>query len=236
MRKIIFISMLLPLLLKASTNYAALFQSDSSVESRSKLKPKIFSTGARPRLQFGAQIGGNLNYFIYKNGLQRDESAGYQGGVFFRITRQKAFVQFELNFIRSLVAIKEGIFTTRLQNSIPFDVFKIKYHTVGIPFVFGVYAVKKPIYKLRFYNGIEAEFITKTKVTISQDKKEVYKLNKDEKRDIFRPAQFSYQLAMGMDVAMFIFDAKYSVGMRSFFKENYRTQTHIFQFTVGAIF
>jgi hypothetical protein len=41
---------------------------------------------------------------------------------------------------------------------------------------------------------------------------------------------------MGMDIAMFIFDAKYSVGMRSFFKEDYRTQTHLFQFTVGAIF
>jgi hypothetical protein len=39
-----------------------------------------------------------------------------------------------------------------------------------------------------------------------------------------------------MDIAMFIFDIKYSVGLRSFFRENYRTQTNLFQFTVGAIF
>lgn len=236
MRKITFICFLFPFLLKASTNYVAIFQSDSSTVARTKLQPKIFSTGARPRLQFGAQLGANLNYFVYKNGLQRDQSAGYQGGIFFRVTRQKAFVQFELNFMRSVVSIKNGILTTQFRNNIPFDVLKMKYHTVGIPFIFGVYAVKKPIYKLRFYNGIEAEFIAKTRVTVNQNNNEVYKLKREEKRDIFRPAQFSYQLAMGMDIAMFIFDAKYSVGMRSFFKENYRTQTHLFQFTVGAIF
>ncbi|HNY56328.1 MAG: outer membrane beta-barrel protein [Chitinophagales bacterium] len=199
-------------------------------------KPEIFKTGSRPHLQFGGQVGANLNYFVYKNGVQRDVSAGYQGGFFFRVTRQKAFVQFELNFLRSTVKLKNGIFSSQFGNNIPFSELKMKYHTVGIPFIFGAYAVKKPIYKLRFYNGIEAEFIAKTKATISQNNNEVYRLKREEKRDIFRPAQFSYQLGMGMDIAMFIFDAKYNVGMRSFFKENYRTQTHLFQFTVGAIF
>ena len=69
-------------------------------------KPEIFKTGSRPHLQFGGQIGANLNYFVYKNGVQRDVSAGYQGGFFFRVTRQKAFVQFELNFLRSTVKLK----------------------------------------------------------------------------------------------------------------------------------
>ena len=199
-------------------------------------KPTLFKSGSRPRLQFGGQVGANLNYFVYKNGVQRDVSAGYQGGFFFRVSRQKAFVQFELNFMRSTVFLKNGIFDSKIGNDIPFEELKLKYHTVGIPFIFGAYAVKKTIYKLRFYNGIEAEFVTKVNATISQNDNEVYRLKRPEKRDIFRPAQFSYQLGMGMDIAMFIFDAKYSVGMRSFFKEDYRTQTHLFQFTVGAIF
>lgn len=80
------------------------------------------------------------------------------------------------------------------------------------------------------------EFLTKARVTIDQNSGEVFKLTRKEKQQIFRPTQFSYQLGMGMDIAMFIFDFKYSVGMRSFFKEEYRTQTHLFQFTVGAIF
>lgn len=199
-------------------------------------KPKIFKTGAKPRLQFGGQIGANLNYFRYKNGIQRDVSAGYQGGFFFRVSRQKAFVQFETNFMRSTVFLNNGVFNSEIGNNIPFSELKLKYHTVGIPFIFGAYAVKKPLYKLRFYNGIEAEFITKVKATILQNDNAIYQLTKTEKRQIFRPEQFSYQLGMGMDIAMFIFDIKYSVGMRSFFKEDYRTQTHLFQFTIGAIF
>lgn len=199
-------------------------------------KPKIFKTGSRLRLQFGGQVGANLNYFVYKNGTQRDASVGYQGGLFFRVTRQKAFVQFEMNFLRSTVFLKNGVFNNKFGNNIPFDELKLKYHTVGIPFIFGAYAVKKPIYKLRFYNGLELEFITKTTAILTKNSNEVYRLKRTDKRDIFRPTQFSYQLGMGMDIAMFILDAKYSVGMRSFFKENYRTQTHLFQFTVGAIF
>ncbi|MFN8260342.1 MAG: outer membrane beta-barrel protein [Chitinophagales bacterium] len=226
MKNIIVIVFLLPLYVCATPDSLAL----------KNAKPKIFKTGSRPRLQFGAQVGANLNYFVYKNGVQRDVSAGYQGGFFFRVTRQKAFVQFEMNFLRSTVKLKNGVFSSQFGNNIPFSELKMKYHTVGIPFIFGAYAVKKPIYKLRFYNGIEAEFIAKTKATITQNNNEVYRLKRQEKRDIFRPAQFSYQLGMGMDIAMFIFDAKYSVGTRSFFKENYRTQTHLFQFTVGAIF
>lgn len=199
-------------------------------------KPQIFKTGGRPHLQFGGQVGANLNYFRYKNGIQTDVSAGYQGGVFFRVSRQKAFVQFEINFMRSLVKLKNGVFTGEIGNNVPFDELKLKYHTLGIPFIFGAYAVKKPLYKLRFYNGIEADFLTKVKATIVQNDNEIYRLSRPEKRQIFRPEQFSYQLGMGMDIAMFIFDIKYSVGMRSFFKEDYRTQTHLFQFTIGAIF
>ena len=199
-------------------------------------KPQIFKKGGRLRLQLGGQIGANLNYFRYKNGIQSDVSAGYQGGFFFRVSRQKAFVQFELNFLRSTVFLKNGVFNREIGNNVQFDELKLKYHTVGIPFIFGAYAVKKPLYKLRFYNGIEAEFLTKVKATIEQNDNEIYRLTRPEKRQIFRPEQFSYQLGMGMDIAMFIFDAKYNVGMRSFFKENYRTQTHLFQFTVGAIF
>jgi hypothetical protein len=202
----------------------------------SMARPDIFTSGGRPHFQFGPQAGGNINYFKYNNGLKRDEAAGYQGGLFFRMSRQIAFVQFELNFLRSAVNFTHGTFTTQHRNNIPFDILKMKYHMVGVPFLFGVYAVKKPIYKLRFYNGIEMEFLTKARVTINQNSGEVLKLTRKEKQKIFRPTQFSYQLGMGMDIAMFIFDFKYSVGMRSFFKEEFRTQTHLFQFTVGAIF
>lgn len=216
MKKALLIGMLLPFFLMA--------------------KPELFKTGGRPRLQIGGQVGANLNYFIYKKGNQKDESAGYQGGIFLRATRQIAFIQFELNFLRASVNFKNGVFTKQINDSIPFDVLKMRYHTLGMPITFGVYAVKKPIFKLRFYNGIEMEIIAKTKVTLKQNDKEIYKLSRVERRAIFRPTQFSYILATGMDIAMFTFDVKYSIGFRSFFKEDYRTQTHLFQFTVGAIF
>ena len=43
-------------------------------------------------------------------------------------------------------------------------------------------------------------------------------------------------MGMGMDVAMFIMDFRYNLGFRNFYKEQYRTQTHLFQTTVGVIF
>lgn len=216
MKKVLTILLLLPLLASA--------------------RPEMFKTGARPRLQFGGQVGANLNYFIYQNGNQRDLAAGYQGGFFLRVSRQRIFAQFELNFMRSTVFLTNGVFNNEFGKNITYDRLKFKYHTVGIPFIFGAYAIKKPMYKLRIYNGIEAEFITKAKAYLEQGNNKVYNLKRNEKRQILRPEQFSYQVGAGMDIAMFIFDIKYSVGMRSFFKENYRTQTNLFQFTVGAIF
>ena len=199
-------------------------------------KPTLFKTGGRPKLQYGGQIGVNLNYFIYRNGLQKDVSFGYQGGLFLRVSRKKVFAQFEVNMLRSTVNITNGVFNNKFGRNITYDNLKFKYYTVGIPFILGGYAVKKPLYKLRFDSGIQAEFITKTNAKIEQNNREFYRLKRDEKRDILRPAQFSYLLGSGFDVAMFVFDIKYSVGMLSFFKDSYRTQTNLFQFNVGVIF
>lgn len=202
-------------------------------------KPEIFKTGEHLHMQIGGSTGANFNYFIYEPNRfmgQSDIAAGYQGGFFFRLSRSKAFAQFELNYLWSQVFLKNGVFTNEIGNHILFDKLTFRYHTFGIPFIFGAYAVKKPLYKLRFYNGIEGDFITKTKAILNKNDDEVYKLKRSEKRDILRPAQFSYQLGMGMDIAYFIFDVKYNLGFRSFYKEEYRTQTHLFQFTVGAIF
>jgi hypothetical protein len=200
-------------------------------------KPKIFTTGSRPRLQFGFQTGVNFNYFIYdKNRKQKDVAAGYQGGIYFRVSRQKVFVQFEMNYLWSEVFLKNGVFTSDFGQNLPFDQITFRYHTFGIPFIFGAYAVKKPVYKLRFYNGLEADFICKSRVVIDKSSRDIYRLKRSEKRDILRPEQFSYQLGMGMDIAMFIFDVKYNLGFRNFFREQFRTQTHLFQITVGAVF
>jgi hypothetical protein len=197
--------------------------------------PKVFKTGSRPRLQYGAQAGANLNYFMYRNGLQKDVSAGYQGGLFMRVSRKKIFAQFEVNVMNSTVSITNGIFNNQFSNN-SYENLKFRYNTIGIPLILGGYAVKKPLYKVRLYSGVEAQFITKANVFIQQNNKDFYRLKREEKRDILRPAQISYMMGSGMDIAMFIFDIKYSVNMTSFFKENYRTQTNLFQFTVGVIF
>ena len=203
---------------------------------KQKRKPLFFKTGSRIHLQLGGQLGGNINYFKYKNGLQRDVSVGYQGGLFLRVSRQLAFVQIEINMLRSLVFLENGVFNREIGSNIPFDKLKLKYYTVGMPLIFGVYAVKNPLYKLRIYSGLELDFLTKVKATIEQNDNEIYRLTKPEKRNIFRTTQFSFQLGTGMDIAMFIFDVKYRIGMSSYFRERYRTQTHLFQFTMGAIF
>jgi hypothetical protein len=200
-------------------------------------EPHVFRMGARPKLQLGFQTGANINYFIYRNqNVQKDVAGGYQGGLFFRISRQKVYAQFEMNYLWSQVFLKNGIFTTDFGNNIPFDNLSFRYHTFGLPFIFGAMAVKKPIFKLRFYNGIESDFILRTRAVLEQNDLETYRLKRSEKRSVLRPEQFSYQLGSGMDIAMFVFDFKYNLGFRSFYKETYRTQTHLFQFTAGVIF
>lgn len=235
-RALILLLLLFPALLFADTT-------DTSLQARVRKvsKPEIFKTGGRPRLQFGFQTGAVINYFIYDHDFkqkyrQKDVAGGYVGGLFFRVSRQKAFFQFEMNYLWQEVFLKNGVFTNEIGDSILFDQLTFRYHTFSLPFIFGAYAVKKPLYKLRFYNGIEADFITKTRAILNKNNEDIYKLKRSEKRNILRPEQFSYQLGMGMDVAMFIFDVKYNLGFRSFYKEQYRTQTHLFEFTVGAIF
>jgi hypothetical protein len=196
----------------------------------------VFRAGSRPHVQFGTTFGFNTNFFKYKNINQRDVAAGFQGGVFIRVTRQKAFAQVETNYLWSEVFLKNGIFTNSFGKNIPFDQLTFKYHTFGIPFIFGCIPVKKSIYKLRVYNGIEADFIMNAKAVLTQNDNEIYRLKRKEKKDILKPAQFSYQMGIGMDVAMFVIDVKYNLGFRSFYREKYRTQTHLFQVTAGFIF
>ncbi len=202
-----------------------------------EMKPHVFKTGARPKMQVGFQSGVNINHYIYENKGQKDIGAGYQGGIFFRVSRQKVFAQFEMNYLWTQVHINSDALTGTFGPNISINHMTMRYHTFGIPFIFGAIPVKKPIFKWRIYNGIEADFIMKTHAVLyQQNSTEVYKLKQYEKRAILRPEQFSYQLGTGMDIAMFIFDFKYNLGFRSFYKEVFRTQTHMFQMTAGVIF
>lgn len=203
----------------------------------SRAEIKMFKTGGRIHFQYGLNVGYNLNYFIYKNGVQKDVSSGWQGGAFLRVSRSRVFAQLDLNYLRSEVFIKNGILTTNFGNNIPFDKLTFRYHTLGIPVVLGGLVVRKPLYKLRLYTGMEVDMVTKVKAFFTQNNVDYIRgLRKNEKRDLIRTTQFSYQMGTGMDIAMFVFDFRYNLGFRNFYKEQYRTQTHLFQTTVGVIF
>ena len=199
---------------------------------------KLFKTGGRIHFQYGANIGYNLNYFIYRTTLQqRDVASGYQGGVFLRVSRSRVFVQMDFDYQHSKVFIRNGNITTKFGNNIPFDKLTFRYNTLGIPIVLGGLVVKKPLYKMRLFTGIEVDLVTKIKALYTQNNLDYSRsLRKKDKRDLIRPAQFSYQMGMGMDIAMFVMDFRYNLGFRNFYKEQYRTQTHLFQTTVGVIF
>ena len=202
-----------------------------------EMKPHVFKIGARPKLNIGFQTGVNIDHYVYQKKNQKDVGVGYQGGLFFRISRQKVFAQFEMNYLWLQVHINSNALTGTIAQNKPIDYLTLRYHTFGIPFIFGAIPVKKPIFKWRIYNGIEADFIMKAHAVLyQQNSKEVYKLKQYEKRAILRPEQFSYQLGTGIDIAMFVFDFRYNLGFRSFYKEVFRTQTHMFQMTAGVIF
>lgn len=203
----------------------------------SRAEIRLFKTGGRIHFQYGANVGYNLNYFVYKNDNQKDVASGYQGGLFMRVSRSRVFVQADLSYMHSKVFIKNGVFTTKFGNNIPFDKLTFKYNTIAIPVVIGGLVVRKPLYKMRLFTGIEVDLVTKVKAFYTQNNIDyVRSLRKKDKRDLIRPAQFSYQMGMGMDIAMFVFDFRYNLGFRNFYKEQYRTQTHLFQTTVGVIF
>ncbi len=198
---------------------------------------RLFKTGGRIHFQYGFHAGYNLNYFIYKNNQQRDVASGYQGGIFMRVSRARVFAQLDLLYMHSKVFIRNGILTTQFNNNIPFEKLTFRYNSIGIPVVLGGIVVKKPLYKMRLYTGLEVDLVTKIRANYTQNNIEYEKhLQKKSKRALIRPAQFSYQMGAGMDIAMFIMDFRYNLGFRNFYKEQYRTQTHLFQTTIGVIF
>lgn len=200
-------------------------------------RPRLFSTGSRLKFQFGGSAGYNLNYFIYRTDAQRDVSSGYQAGVFFRISRSRVFSQMEFNFRGSEVRLHNENLVLNSGTLLHVDKLSFKYHTFSIPLIFGGYAVKKPLYKIRFYNGMVTDFILKTNVIYTENNSDkIYKLPRKEKRDALYPVQLNYMLGAGADIAFFTLDVRYNLGFRNFYKEEFRTQTHIFEFTLGLIF
>lgn len=198
---------------------------------------KIFKTGGRIHFQYGVNVGYNLNYFIYKNDNQKDIASGYQGGLFLRVSRSRVYVQMDFDYMHSKVFIKKGTLNTKFGNNIPFDKLTFRYNTIGIPVVLGGMVVKNPLYKLRLYTGLEVDMVTSVKASFTQNNLDYTRsLRRKDKRELIRPAQFSYQMGMGMDIAMFVMDFRYNLGFRNFYKEQYRTQTHLFQTTIGVIF
>ncbi|MBK8353026.1 MAG: outer membrane beta-barrel protein [Saprospirales bacterium] len=157
--------------------------------------------------------------------------------MFVRVSRSRVFVQLDLDYMHSKVFIKNGTLTTRFGNNIPFDKLTFRYNTIGIPIVLGGLVVKKPSYKMRLYTGLEVDLVTKIKAQYTQNNIDfTSSLRKKDKRDLIRPAQFSYQMGMGMDVAMFIMDFRYNLGFRNFIKNNIERKLIYFKLLLALFF
>ena len=201
-----------------------------------------FRSGKRMHLQLGGDIGLNLNYFVYKENRIRtfkDIGVGYQGGFFFRISKGSIYTQFDFNFLRTTFFVDGVVFD---DPNITVNQTSLRFNSLGIPVVLGVYAYKNPLFKLRFFTGIEPYFMVKSRIFYDinnngENQLIEYKLSRTEKREYFKAAQLSYQFGSGVDIAMFTIDFKYSLGLVNYIKDDVvRTQTHLFQLLFGVIF
>lgn len=201
-----------------------------------------FKSGNRPHLQFGGDLGINLNYFIYRSNNVRegkDVGVGYQGGFFLRVSKGSIYTQFDFNFLRTTFPIKGLDFSDSI---LSVNNTRIRFNSLGIPIVFGFYVYKNSLFKLRCFTGFEPYFLVKSKILYeftSNDMTELieYKLTKSEKKEYFKTFQLAYQLGTGFDIGMFTVDFKYSLGLVNYNKDKYvRAQTHLFQLITGIIF
>ncbi|MBK9794597.1 MAG: outer membrane beta-barrel protein [Sphingobacteriales bacterium] len=221
------------------------FSDDTLVVDKSKytrLHFEGFRSGKRMHLQLGGDIGLNLNYFIYKENRSRtykDIGVGYQGGFFFRVSKGSIYTQFDFNFLRTTFPVYGVTFA---DPTVTVNETRLRFNSLGIPIVLGIYAYKNPLFKLRFFTGIEPYFMVKSRIfydiSVNGDEQLIeYKLSRAEKRKFFKPAQLSYQFGSGVDIGMFTIDFKYSIGLVNYIKDDYvRTQTHLFQLMMGVIF
>ncbi len=179
---------------------------------------------SRPHLQFGGQVGVNYSSFIDKlEDKDKSKLFGYQGGFFFRVTKNKLHTQFGLDFIRNALPVpgRTDLYT-------PDDVTNFAAFSVGIPIQAGYMVVKKPLIKYRLFGGFEPIFYTK--LFIDEERFKNRKLN------LFVNPNVTMLLGTGIDIAFFTMDFRYNLGLTKVFRENYRSQSHFVQITTGVLF
>jgi hypothetical protein len=178
----------------------------------------------RPHLQFGGQVGVNYSSFIDKL-IDEDKSKllGYQGGFFFRISKNKLHTQFNLDFIRNALPVPG-----RADTYTPDDVTNFAAFSVGIPIQAGYIAVNKPLIKYRLFGGIEPIFYTKLFIDDERFKNRQLKL--------FVNPNLTMLFGTGIDIAFFTMDFRYNLGLTKVYREIYRSQSHFVQITTGVLF
>lgn len=178
----------------------------------------------RPNLQLGFQAGINGTYLEARLDDPTELfGVGYQGGIYFRVTKKRGFGEIGLNFIRSVsFSSKE-----EMKNDINLEDNLVVFNT-EIPIMAGYKLIKTPFTKWRLYSGLNVSFTGKTfNEEIS---------NTSIRRKDFQQPHLGVRVGTGVDIAFFTLDMNYTLGMTNALKFDFWTQSHFWMFNGGVVF
>jgi hypothetical protein len=182
----------------------------------------------RPKMHIKIFGGVNTAKFVYRvEDVDSDVLVGWQVGGGFRVDKKKAFLETGLTFVDYGITLSLTD-TTDLDFNEPFN---IQMRSLEVPIVLGYIPVKTPVFKWFLYGGLNNRFSMKGRYNVFGIEG-TFRPNEADLHFYNLGARFGTQV----DIAMFNFDLNYTIGVTNGFKNRVRTNTHIFQLSVGLLF
>ena len=176
----------------------------------------------RPDLRLKAFIGTNLVTYVEKSdSLSAEYLAGGQGGFGFRLLKKRLMCELDFNFLRYGYQY----------DSIPAS---LQINSFELPVNVGYATYKSPLIKHFLYGGITTNAIIKGFIDFDD---ETFESVKFKAKDIgLSNPTFLMRLGTQLDIAFFNIDVSYSLGLNKAYRQNVRTQTHLWEINFGLIF
>ncbi len=176
----------------------------------------------RPDLRLKAYIGTNLVSYVQKaDSLSAEILAGGQGGFGFRVLQKRLMGEVGFNFLRYGIRYDDAA-------------AGVQINSFELPVNVGYASYKSPLIKHFLYGGITTNIILKGFIDFDD---ETIPSVKFKAKDIgLSNPTFLLRLGSQLDIAFFNIDFNYSLGLNKAYRQNVRTQTHLFELNFGLIF
>ncbi len=188
----------------------------------------VTAMAQQPKLNIRLLAGVNARSFAYRTeGLPVDILAGWQVGGGLRVSKRKAFVNFDVLFVNSgLTLLQEEAPELGLEDDIT-----LQLRAIELPISVGYIPIKSPFFKWFLYGGLANRINLQGKILY---------LGETTKIKPHDAGLHYYNLGVRfgsqIDIAMFTLDFNYTIGVTNAYRDVIRTNSNEIQLSIGLVF